>query len=124
MRQTRLTLERVNEVYNMQLAGLRRDQILKLARDKHGWNVSPRTIDTYIAQAKERFAEEAQVCRATEFGKVLARLETIFAKALARNQLNIAIRALTGIIDLIGLNIPREGDASDVDTFLDHLLGR
>jgi hypothetical protein len=124
VRQTKRTLERVTEVYHMQVIGLRRDQIIKLAREKHGWDVSPRTIDTYIALAKERFEEEAKVRRGAEIGKAIARYETIYAKAMARHELNAAIRAENGIVDLLDLRAPREGDSSDVDAFLDRLLGR
>jgi hypothetical protein len=122
MRVTKKTLERVNEVYNMQVAGLRREQIVKLARGKHGWDVSPRTIDTYIALAKERFEEEAKVRRGAEIGKAIARYETIFAKALSRGELSAAIRAENGIVELLGLKDAGQDDLSDVDEFLERLL--
>ena len=122
MRVTKKTLERVNEVYNMQVAGLRREQIVKLARGKHGWDVSPRTIDTYIALAKERFEQEAKVRRCAEIGKAIARYETVFAKALSRGELSAAIRAENGIVELLGLKDAGQDDLSDVDEFLERLL--
>jgi hypothetical protein len=124
VRVTGRTLERVNEVYNMIVSGLRREQIIKLGREKHGWDVSPRTVDTYIALAKERFAEEAKVHRAVELGKAVARFESQYFKADARKDHRAASSIEEKIVTLFGLDEPREADLSDVDLFLDHLLGR
>ena len=107
MRVTKKTLERVNEVYNMQVAGLRREQIVQASRaSKHGWDVSPRTIDTYIALAKERFEEEAKVRRGAELGKAIARLDSLYAKADSRKDHRGALLVERERIELLDLKTP------------------
>jgi hypothetical protein len=113
----------VNEVYAMLLSGLRREQIVKLARDKHGWDVSPRSIDTYIALAKERFEEESKVRRGAELGKAIARLDSLYAKALARNDSRTALMAERERIELLNLRASRVDDRDEVRRFLDALEG-
>ncbi len=114
---------RVNEVYAMLLNGLRREQIVKLAREKHHWGVSSRTIDTYIALAKQRFEEEAKVRRGAELGKAIARLDSLYAKALARNDNRTALMAERERIELLGLRSSGADDADDLLRFLDALEG-
>lgn len=123
MRATGRTLERVNEVYNWLVAGFRREQIVRLTREK-GWGVSPRTVDTYIARAKDRFEEEAKVRRGAELGKAIARLDSLYAKADSRKDHRGALLVERERIELLDLKTPREGDQSDVDAFLDQLLRR
>jgi hypothetical protein len=116
-------MARVNEVYAMLLNGLRREQIIKLASEKHCWGVSWRTIDTYIALAKERFEEEAKVVRGAELGKAIARLDSLYAKSVARNDNRTALMAERERIELLNLRSSRADDRDEVRRFLDALQG-
>lgn len=122
-RTTAKVTARVNEVYAMLLSGLRREQIVKLAREKHQWGVSSRSIDTYIALAKARFEEEARVRRGAELGKAIARLDSLYAKALARNDNRTALMAERERIELLGLRSAGDDDADSLLRFLDALEG-
>lgn len=106
----------------MLVAGLRREAIIRLANEKHGWNVRPRTVDDYIAKAKQRFEEEARVRREAELGKAIARLDNLYAKSMSRNDSRTALMVERERIELLGLRAGREGDLSDVDAFLERLL--
>jgi hypothetical protein len=116
------TTDRVNEVYAMLVAGLRREAIIRLANEKHGWNVRPRTVDDYIAKAKQRFEEEARVRREAELGKAIARLDNLYAKSVSRNDNRTALAVERERIELLGLRVAHDGDLSDVDAFLQALL--
>lgn len=106
------TTARVNAVYKMILAGLRRPEIIRLCVEKHGWNVKARAIDNYIAKAKQRFEEEARVQRGAELGKAIARLDTLYAKADARKDHRGALMVERERIELLGLQEPKRNEIS------------
>ena len=124
MRRRQQTTERVNEVYAMLVAGLRREAILRLANDKHGWDVKSRTVDSYIALAKDRFEEESKVRRSAELGKAIARLDSLYAKAEARKDHRVALMVERERIELLGLRSAGEGGRDELRRFLDLMEGR
>lgn len=121
-RRTARTTERVNEVYAMLIAGLRREAIIRLANEKHGWNVRPRTVDDYIAKAKQRFEEEARVRRGAELGKAIARLDSLYAKSIGRNDSRTALAVERERIELLGLRLASEADGGETMAVVDEWL--
>lgn len=118
-RSTKAEVERrVTEVYKMMLAGLRRGEILRLANAKHGWDVSRRQIDAYMARARKLFELDAKVCREAELGKAIARLDGLFAKTQAKQDLRTALMVERERIELLDLRAKQGGDESAVDEFL------
>jgi hypothetical protein len=112
---TRMTAKvsaRVDQVYDMIVAGLSYRQILKLANEKYGWGVSPRSVDYYIAKAKERFEQEAKVHRGVELGKALARLDNQYFKADTRKDHRGAAAIVEKAADLMSLKVGRDDDAA------------
>ena len=73
---------RVDEIYDLLLQGVGRRGIGQYAQN-HGWQVSPRQLDTYAARAKKLLAAQAERERAVELGKALEQLDLLFMKALA-----------------------------------------
>jgi hypothetical protein len=124
-RMTAQVAARVTEVYAMLVAGLNREQIMRLANDKHGWGVSSRSIDYYISKAKERLEAEAKVRHGCELGKAIARLDTQYFKADSRKDHRGAVMAVGKAIDLLHLDQPADdGHDDELREFLDRWQGR
>lgn len=122
-RMTTQVTARVTEVYAMLVAGLRREQIVRLANDKHGWGVSWRTIDYYISKAKVRLEEESKVRRGAELGKAIARLDNQYFKADSRKDHRGAMMIERERIDLLRLRNAGDGGRDDLRRFLDAMEG-
>ena len=123
---SRMTAEvtaRVTEVYAMLVAGLRREQILRLANDKHGWDVTSRSIDTYISHAKKRLEQDSKAKRGVELGKALARLDTQYFKADQRKDHRGATMIVGKHIELLRLADPDDDDRDELRRFLDLMEG-
>jgi hypothetical protein len=118
-RGTAKVAERVSDVYVMLVSGARREQIVSFARQH--WDVRPRTVDTYIAKAKERLEEESRVRRSVELGKVLARLDTQYFKADSRKDHRGAVLAERVRIKLLRLDEHADDDNDEIRRFLDAL---
>lgn len=116
------TRKRVEEVYEMLLAGLRRAVILRRMRAKHG--VAERTVDKYIALAKEQFEEDAKPRRQSELGKTLNRLETLYAKHMANGDYRGARQVEEVRIALLNLQtVFSDDEMAVVDEWLEALKG-
>jgi hypothetical protein len=99
--------QRVTEVCRWIVAGLQTPQIYRLANDaEHAWNVSRRTIDTYIAKATQCFVDGARIDRQAEIGKAKARYESDRAVAVLRGDIRLASSITEKIVELHGLKAP------------------
>lgn len=109
---------RVARIYELLLAGATRDQILRYVADPPDglpWGVSERMVDYYIARARVMLEEQAAVRREEMFGLAVARLNDLFRRALARNQLDVARRCQKDLSELLGLEAPRRHEVSGPD---------
>lgn len=95
---------RVDQVAELVLAGLSRSEILRYVSEKTDWGVSERTVDTYLARANEKLQAEGKRDRAAEFGKALARLETLYRKALTGNNYKTCLSIQKEIAQLMALH--------------------
>jgi hypothetical protein len=93
---------RVDALYDLLLQGVGRHGIQQYAAG-HGWEVSPRQLDTYTARAKVQLAKAAERDRAVELGRALERLDLLFMKALAENDRAEARAVLKDTTELLGL---------------------
>lgn len=107
--------ERVSQVMDMLLAGLRRKEILQtianydqqLAKDgklKDQWNVTPSQIDNYIREAKEEIYKPIEKDREKLKAKAYARYEYLYKKLLNVKDYKSAIIANDKICILTGIN--------------------
>ena len=103
----------------MLVSGLRREQIIRLANEKHHWGVKSRAVDYYISLAKQRFEEEAKVVRRVELGKALARLDTQYLKADLRKDHRGAVMVERQRIELLGLRAAGDDGRDELRRFLD-----
>jgi hypothetical protein len=111
--------ERVSEVMDMLLAGLRRKEILQtiakhdekqmqLNQPKECWNVTPSQIDNYIRDAKTEIFKPIEKDREKLKSKAHARYEYIFKKLLNVKDYKSAIIANEKICQLTGINEPNQ----------------
>jgi hypothetical protein len=111
---------RVTRVYELKLSGMSRSGIIHYAAnpDPEGvthekpWNVKPRTIDSYIAAANERFAEASKTIRAEELGKAVNRLNNLYARFMGRGDLTGCRMCQKDLSDLLGLEAPKRSEFS------------
>jgi hypothetical protein len=92
---------RVTDVYNLLLVGTSRGGIVQYAA--RNWLVEPRIVDTYIRRAKGQIRKYAAIQRDEAMGTARARLELLFQKALAANDLRGALavqREINALADL------------------------
>ena len=101
---------RVTEVYKMVVAGLPRRDIFRLCREKHGWDMCDRQLDTYCQRAERLLEEESKPVRGVELGKALARYTTQYAKADARKDHRGAAMIEDKIVNLLGLAAPQKAE--------------
>ena len=93
---------RVDALYDLLLQGVGRHGIQQYAAG-HGWQVSPRQLDTYARRAKVQLAKAAERDRAVELGRALERLDLLFMKALAEDDRAEARAVLKDTTELLGL---------------------
>lgn len=115
---------RVTEVFKMLVSGLGRPEVLRLVQARYDWGVAVRTIDSYIAAARERFEELSTVRREEELGKAIARLDQLYAKAVAANDIKGALAVERQRITLLGLQAPERIEITEVLPFLDAEIAR
>jgi hypothetical protein len=93
---------RVDALYDLLPQGVGRHGIQQYAAG-HGWQVSPRQLDTYARRAKAQLAKAAERDRAVELGRALERLDLLFMKALAEDDRAEARAVLKDTTELLGL---------------------
>ncbi len=101
--------QRVTKVYELLVNGATRRQIIQYANsEKVAWNVSDRTLDTYIADARTLIEAEAATHRAYEFGKALTRVDDIYARSAKVQDYQRALAANDQRNKLLGLYPPQQ----------------
>ena len=103
---------RINAVASMILQGVSREKILKYANDE-GWGVSNRTIDRYVAVARDGFEEVAKVNLKFELGRALSRLDDLYARSVATQDYKNALNIIKERAALVGLYLVNVNAASD-----------
>ena len=101
---------RVAIVYRMLAQGLHGDEVIRLCREKHGWDVCDRQIKRYITEAYQQFAAEAEINKKALFGMFFSRLETQYAKADARKDHRAAADIVEKAAKLTGVAAPQKAE--------------
>lgn len=99
--------QRIDAVCDLLIASGRRRNILTWI-EQHGWNITERQADNYIALASERLGGLAHPDKTIELGRTVARLQLLFGKALAAGDLQTALQCLRALAQLLGLNAASE----------------
>jgi hypothetical protein len=114
---------RVADIYGLVVDGLPHGQICRYVAANCSWQASERTICRYIARARELMLEQAKVGRAEVFAESLARKQRLFARASTANQLKTALAVQNSIDRMFGDFANERDDQSDLDRFLEAMLG-
>ena len=99
--------QRIEAVVDLLVASGRRRNILAWI-EQHGWNITERQADNYIALATERLGGLGHPDKSFELGRTVARLQLLFGKALAGGDLQLALQCLRALAQLLGLNAASE----------------
>jgi len=83
--------QRIAIVYGMLLQGISRSGIIQYAVNSEGWDVTTRTIDNYISKAYVEIEKEVNANISGQFGKALTRLNNLYAKAIKKEDLYLAL---------------------------------
>ena len=119
------TEDRVTQVYTWMVNGATTPEMHKLANDdEHAWNVSPRTVRTYIAKARERFVAHAEAIRQEETGKAIARFEASHYRCVGKGDERGAQAAARAIVELFGLQAPQRIEVTEILSVLQSEITR
>lgn len=94
---------RVNTVYKLLAEGLTRSQILQFSSEQ--WGVTERQAETYLARAREKLLEDAEMERPAWVAEALVRLRNYENAAYKSRQNQVAINAVQAQAKLIGLDV-------------------
>ena len=72
--------KRVADIYGLVVDGVPHAQIFRFVAANCSWQASERTIESYIARAREQMREDAQVERREVFAESLARKQRLSAR--------------------------------------------
>ena len=101
-RSTKAELEfRHQAVYSMLVDGHSRTDVLQFAAEK--WDVSERTGDQYIFEARTRLEADCQITREALLAEALAGYRSIRQQAERRGQLMVAKSCLDATLDIVGI---------------------
>lgn len=92
---------RVATVYGMLVDGRSRTEILQFSAET--WQISERTGDQYIADARDRLFNDAQITREALLAEALAGYRSIRQQAERRGQLMVAKSCLDATLAVVGV---------------------
>jgi hypothetical protein len=94
--------QRIAEVAELLLTRVGKQAIVRFAAQR--WGVSERSVERYMAEARERIRKLAEVDLTEELGKARGTYELIFAKQMAGGDLRGARLTLKDLVGLAGLS--------------------
>ena len=97
------TDSRVSLVYRLLLNGMRRREIFQYIAEKTEWGVTERTIDNYIAKARDEIAEITENERECAYGMARKRLDDLYFKSMKINDYKTCLAIQKEIGDIEGL---------------------
>ena len=95
--------QRVATVYGLLTDGRSRYEIHQFASTESDWDVSDRTVDSYIACARDRMMKDCQMEREAFMAEALQGYRSIRSQAERRGQLMVAKSCIDAQIALVGL---------------------
>ena len=101
-------ITRVNKTVELLTMGFTRAQIIQFGSEKASWGVSDRSIDVYIAQAREILRSQSEADRAVEIGRALERLDDLYRRNMGIQDFKSALAVVKERNNMLGLNAPVE----------------
>lgn len=112
--------KRVDKVFDMLMNGLPRARILQFASEK-GWDVTDRTVDSYIRAARKLFAQAALTQKQEQIGIAISRLNNLYEKCMMIQDYKAALAVQKEMNTLLGLHEPAK-QAIKIDDWRTRLL--
>jgi hypothetical protein len=105
--------QRVAQILPLVLDGASEREIFRFVAEKTSWgHVSERTIENYIARAREQIIAEAGKDAEVHFAKSMARFERLYWRASTKGDLGQCRLIQEAIIRLLGLAAPERAEFS------------
>lgn len=98
---------RINEVFRLLITRTDRKAIHRYAVLK-GWNVHPRTVDEYIAEANKEIIKTAAESRDEMLARATLCLDDLYTKSYKINDFKTCVQVMDRVIKLHGLDAPTE----------------
>lgn len=95
--------QRVLVIYKMLINGANTHEILQYASDKTDWNVSERSVYSYINKANKLFEKTADAKQNIELGKALNRYNNLYSLALREKDYKTCAQIQDKLSELMGL---------------------
>ena len=92
---------RVEEVRKMMIFGTSRDEVIRYAKEK--WQISERTVDYYIAEAREINFSSIRTNPQEVLANALAHRQLLRSQAYEQNDLRLAFKIAQDEAKLLGL---------------------
>lgn len=83
---------------------LSRSDLLQLVAKEKNWNISPKTLDNYIARAREILRENHETFKLNASQNVLNNLTELYKQAFLRQDFKLCSQLQKQISELFGLN--------------------
>jgi len=93
----------VDTVYGLLCEGQSRGDIVRFVADQ--WGVTDRQADNYIARAREKLAQDADMARPAWLAEALGRLRRYEQAAYKRGNVQCALNSVALQAKLIGMDI-------------------
>ena len=97
------TAFRVDTVYGLLCEGQSRGDIVRFAAEQ--WGVTDRQVDTYIARARNKLAQDADMARPAWLAEALGRLRRYEQAAYKRGNVQCALNSVALQAKLIGMDV-------------------
>ena len=107
------TDSRISLVYRLLLNGLRRREIIQYISEKTDWEVTDRTIDTYIQKARAEISEITEIERDGAYGMARKRLDDLYYKSMKINDYKTCLAVQKEISELEGLKVSKSEISGD-----------
>lgn len=95
--------ERIGEVYRLLLTGSDRRTIMRYAKLK-GWDVKPRTVDSYIREAQKELTEVNRIDREKAKAVAMKKLDDLYYKSYLINDFKTCLAVQKESNELNGLH--------------------
>ena len=107
---------RVAQILPLVTDGASEREILRFIAEKTSWaHVSKRTVENYIARAREQIIENSASEAAWHSAKALARYERLYWRASAKGDLGQCRQVEEAIVRLLGVGAPERCEVSGPD---------
>lgn len=114
---------RINKVESYIITGMDRGEIWQYVSNPEGKgfiDVSIRTLDRYLAAAKDRIEKLSETNREYEIGQAKKRLDLLFKRNLSIQDYKAALGVIRERSKLLGLNEPEKHDIhQEIDAHID-----